>query len=223
VKRAAKSVAKRAIRVALVENDPMRFVGFRALFDGDSEFALKSFTPASIFGARGYDVVLIGSRTGSALYDIMSGLKQLNPAVRMIATGNLRSEEMALRALCAGAKGYIEESSPAEDFKRAVREVHQGSVWASPQLLSKFIERVTTAPRPSAAGMPLVFTEREREVLQLLISGRSNKEIGAILDIEERTVKAHVASLMRKAGVTNRVALSVRALTNSLAGVDQYE
>jgi DNA-binding NarL/FixJ family response regulator len=71
--------------------------------------------------------------------------------------------------------------------------------------------------------MPLVFTEREREVLQLLISGRSNKEIGAILDIEERTVKAHVASLMRKAGVTNRVALSVRALTNSLAGVDQYE
>ncbi|HZD31922.1 MAG TPA: hypothetical protein VE779_09705, partial [Candidatus Angelobacter sp.] len=137
MKRADKFASKRTIRVALVEHDPMRFVGFRALFEGDSEFALRSFTPETIFGARGYDVVLIGSRTGAAVYDIMSGLKQMNPAIRMIATGNLRSEEMALRALCAGAKGYIEESSPAKDFKQAVREVYRGSVWASPQLISK--------------------------------------------------------------------------------------
>ncbi|HZD33242.1 MAG TPA: LuxR C-terminal-related transcriptional regulator, partial [Candidatus Angelobacter sp.] len=90
-------------------------------------------------------------------------------------------------------------------------------------LISKFIERVTTHPVPATAAMPLVFTEREREVLQLLISGRSNKEIGATLNIEERTVKAHVASLMRKAGVTNRIALSVHALTHSLMGVGQSE
>lgn len=223
MKRAAKPSAKRAIRVALLERDPMRSVGFRALFDGDPDFTLRSFTPASIFSARGYDVILIGSRTGPAIYDIMAALKSLNPSVRMIATDNLRSEEMALRALCAGAKGYIEESSPADDFKQAVREVHKGCVWASPELLGKFIERVTTLPRPKSGDMPLVFTEREREVLELLVSGRSNKEIGATLAIEERTVKAHVASLMRKAGVTNRIALSIHALTHSLLGVGQTE
>lgn len=223
MKRAKKAAPSHLIRVALVENDPLRSVGFRALFEEDPGFALKCCTPASMFKVRGYDVVLIGSRTGAAMYDIMAGLKSLNPGVRMIATGNLHSDELALRALCSGAKGYIEESAPAEEFRKAIREVHNGAVWASPQLLAKFIERITAIPRLATTGIPLVFTERERDVLHLLVAGRSNKEIAASLDIEERTVKMHVASLMRKAGVSNRIALSVHALTHSLLGVNQIE
>jgi DNA-binding NarL/FixJ family response regulator len=223
MKGAAKNVPAQVIRVALVENDPLRSVGFRALFDEDPGFKVKGFTPASIFKVRGYDVVMIGSRTGTAMYDIMIGLKSLNPSVRMIATGNQHSEELALRALSSGAKGYIEESAPAGEFRQAVREVHNGAVWASPQLLGKFIERITAIPRLGTSAHPLVFTEREREVLQLLVSGRSNKEIAAALAIEERTVKMHIASLMRKAGVTNRIALSVHALTHSLLGVNHTE
>jgi len=223
MKGATKSTAKQPIRVAVVENDPLRFVGFRALFEDDGEFALASFSPSSIFNAHGYDLVLIGSRTGPAMYEVMAGLKSLNPTVRMIATGTLHNEELALRALCAGAKGYIEESSSADDFKQAIRIVHSGSVWASRHLLSKFIERVTNVPRRSEAEEPLVFTERERDVLHLLVSGRSNKEIGEALRIEERTVKAHVAKLMRKTGVSNRIALSVHALTHSLLGIGQAE
>jgi DNA-binding NarL/FixJ family response regulator len=60
-------------------------------------------------------------------------------------------------------------------------------------------------------------------VLHLLVAGHSNREIGNALGIEERTVKMHVAKLMRKAGVTNRIALSVHALTHSLIGVGQAE
>jgi DNA-binding NarL/FixJ family response regulator len=223
MKRATKRPATKSIRVAVVENDPLRFVGFRALFEGDEEFALASFSPASIFNAHDYDLVLIGSRTGAAMYEVMAGLKALNPTVRLVATGNLHNEELALRALSAGAKGYIDESSSAETFKEAIRTVHSGSVWAPRQLLSKFIERVSNVPRRGAAEQPLVFTEREREVLYLLVSGRSNKEIGVALKIEERTVKAHVAKLMRKTGVTNRIALSVHALTHSLVGVGQRD
>jgi DNA-binding NarL/FixJ family response regulator len=59
-------------------------------------------------------------------------------------------------------------------------------------------------------------TEREKEILGMLVTGRSNKEISAPLGIEERTVKAHVSKLMRKMGVDNRVALSVHAVTHSL-------
>ena len=218
-----KSVVKHPIRIALVENDPLRFVGFRALFDGDPGFAIQSCTSTSIFENHNYDVVLIGSRSGPAIYEVMAALKALDPSVRIITTGSLPGDEMALRALCAGAKGYIEESAPAAVFKKAVREVHSGSVWVPRHLISKFIERVTTVPRSTTREEPLVFTEREREVLHLLVSGRSNREIGAALGIEERTVKAHVAKLMRKAGVTNRIALSVHALTHSLLGVGQSE
>ena len=218
-KRSAQERAKRPIRVAVVDIDPLRLVGFRTLLESENDFVLQGCTPSSIFVTHGYDVLLIGSRTGSAMYEVMAGLKSLDPSVRIIATGNLGNEEMALRALQAGAKGYLEESASAEDFKQAIRTVHGGSVWASPQLLSKFIERVTFVPRPPVAEQPLAFTEREREVLQLLVAGHSNREIGGALGIEERTVKMHVASLMRKAGVTNRVALSVHALTHSLLGV----
>ena len=218
-----KPAPKKLIRVAVVENDPLRLVGFRALFDGDSGFVLQSYTPSSIFNARGYDLVLIGARTGSTMYKIMAGLKELNPSVRMIATGSGQGDEMALRALCAGAKGFLDESARAEEFKRAIRVVDSGSVWASRQILSKFIERVTTIPRDLRPEDPLVFTEREREVLHLLVSGHSNREIGKALGIEERTVKMHVAKLMRKAGVTNRIALSVHALTHSLLGIGQAE
>ena len=164
MKRATKPTVKQSIRVAVVENDPLRFVGFRALFEGDAEFELSSFTPSSIFDAHGYDLVLIGSRTAPAMYDVMAGLKSLNPTVRLIATGNLHNEELALRALSAGAKGYIEESSSAEEFKQAIRTVHSGSVWAPSELLSKFIERVTNVPRATTPEDPLVFTERERTI-----------------------------------------------------------
>jgi DNA-binding NarL/FixJ family response regulator len=218
-----KSAVKRPIRVALVENDPLRFVGFRALFEDDAEFQLQSCTSTTVFNNHNYDLVLIGSRTAPAVYEVMAALKALDPAVRILVTSNLPGDETALRALCAGAKGYIEESASASDYKQAIRVVHSGSVWVSRRLMGKFIERVTTIPRRTRPDEPLVFTEREREVLHLLVSGRSNKEIGTALGIEPRTVKAHVAKLMRKAGVTNRIALSVHALTHSLLGVSQSE
>ena len=62
----------------------------------------------------------------------------------------------------------------------------------------------------------MTFTDREKQVSELLVAGRSNKEIGSALGIEERTGKAHVAKLMRKVGVQNRIALSVHAITHSL-------
>lgn len=218
-----KSAPKPPIRIALVEKDPLRSVGFKALLEDGPGFVVRCFTPSSIFTARGYDVVLVGARTGNDMYDIMSGLKSLNPSVAMIATAVLPGDELAIRALSAGAKGFVEESASPDEFIRAIREVHAGGVWASPKVMSKFIERITAIPRPTTGIAPLVFTQRERDVLHLLVSGRSNKEIGAVLEIEERTVKMHVASLMRKAGVSNRIALSVHALTHSLLGVGQTE
>ena len=81
---------------------------------------------------------------------------------------------------------------------------------------SMFIERVSASPGRIFPAGRVTFTDREKEVLELLVVGRSNKEIGAALGIEERTVKAHVAKLMRKVGVQNRIALSVHAITHSL-------
>lgn len=207
---------KPKIRVAVVESDPLRFIGFRSLFDSEPDLELVSQTLAELGGTSGVDLVLLGSRNGHNLFDLMAGMKAARPDLRIIVTGSGADDETILKAVAAGAKGYVDEAATAEEFIQAIRMVNGGSVWAPRRVLSIFIERVTSSPGRIFPAGRVVFTDREKEVLELLVAGRSNKEIGSALAIEERTVKAHVAKLMRKVGVQNRIALSVHAITHSL-------
>ncbi len=213
---AAKPVKKPHIRIAVVESDPLRFVGFRALFDSEPDFELLSSSVAELAHQEGIDLVLLGSRGGPNLFDVMASLKAARPDLRIIVTGSGADDETILKAIAAGAKGYVDEAAAPAEFTQAIRIVNQGSVWAPRRVLSMFIERVSSSPGRIFPAGRVTFTDREKEVLEMLVAGRSNKEIGAALGIEERTVKAHVAKLMRKVGVQNRIALSVHAITHSL-------
>ena len=211
------AVAKKPkIRVAVVESDPLRFIGFRALFDDEPDFELASASIQEIATRSEVDLILLGSRGGQNLFDVMASLKASRPDLRILVTGAGADDETILKALAAGAKGYVDEAASPQEFTTAIRIVNQGSVWAPRRVLSTFIERVTASPGRIFPAGRVTFTDREKEVLELLVAGRSNKEIGSSLGIEERTVKAHVAKLMRKVGVQNRIALSVHAITHSL-------
>ena len=207
---------KPLIRIAVVESDPLRFVGFRALFDSESDFELIAAALPDIGVLQGIDLVLLSSRAGQNLFDVMASLKATRPDLKIIVTGAGMDEETILKAIASGAKGYVDEAATPAEFVQAIRIVNQGSVWAPRRVLSMFIERVTSSPGRIFPAGRVTFTDREKEVLEMLVAGRSNKEIGAALGIEERTVKAHVAKLMRKVGVQNRIALSVHAITHSL-------
>ncbi len=207
---------KPRIRIAVVESDPLRFVGFRTLFDAESDFELFAATLGDLPHRENVDLVLLGSRGGQNLFDLMAGLKATRPDLRIIVTGSGADDETILKAVAAGAKGYVDEAATPAEFVQAIRIVNQGSVWAPRRVLSTFIERVSANPGRIFPAGRVSFTDREKEVLELLVAGRSNKEIGSVLGIEERTVKAHVAKLMRKVGVQNRIALSVHAITHSL-------
>jgi DNA-binding NarL/FixJ family response regulator len=207
---------KPRIRIAVLESDPLRFVGFRALFDSEADLEILASSIGEISSLGGVELVLLGSRNGINLFDTMAGLKAARPDLKIIVTGSGADDETILKALAAGAKGYVDEAAAPVEFVQAIRMVNQGSVWAPRRVLSTFIERVTTSPGRIFPAGRVTFTDREKEVLELLVAGRSNKEIGSVLGIEERTVKAHVAKLMRKVGVQNRIALSVHAITHSL-------
>ena len=204
------------VRIAVLESDPLRFVGFRALFDSESDLEILASSIPEVPTLGSVDVVLLGSRNGVNLFDTMAGLKASRPDLKIIVTGSGADDETILKALAAGAKGYVDEAAPPADFVQAIRWVNQGSVWVPRRVLSMFIERVTSAPGQIFPAGRLTFTAREKEVLELLVASRSNKEIGSVLGISERTVKAHVAKLLRKVGVQNRIALSVHAITHCL-------
>src|SRR5438552_1437970 len=210
------AVAKKPIiRIAVVESDPLRFVGFRALFDSEPDFELISAS-MDIGQLPNIELVLLGNRSGQNLFDAMASLKATRPDLRIIVTGSGLDEETILKAIASGAKGYVDEAASPAEFVQAIRIVNQGSVWAPRKVLSMFIERVSSSPGRIFPAGRVTFTDRVKELLEMLVVGRSNKEIGAALGIEERTVKAHVAKLMRKVGVQNRIALSVHAITHSL-------
>jgi DNA-binding NarL/FixJ family response regulator len=207
------------IRVAVIESDPLRFVGLRACLGSDSDFELSS-TPLSEAGAQqDIDLVVLGTHIGANLFEVVATLKAVRPGLRIIVMGAGMGEENILKAIASGAMGYIDEAAAPTEFAQAFRVVSQGSVWAPRRVLSLFIERVSNSPGRIFPAGRVCFTHREKEVLEMLVAGRSNKEIGAPLGIGERTVKAHVAKLMRKVGVQNRIALSVHAITNSLVFV----
>ena len=212
----AAATKKPVIRIAVVESDPLRFAGFHALFDSEPDFELISASLPDIGAQQNIDLVLLGNYHGQNLLDVMSSLKAPRPQLRIIVTGSGMDEQTILKAIAEGAKGYVDAAASPADFVQAMRMVSRGSVWAPRRVLSMFIERIGNAPRRIFPADQVAFTDRERQVLKMLVEGRSNKEIGAPLGIRERTVKAHVAKLMRKVGVENRVALTVHAITHSL-------
>ncbi|HME31912.1 MAG TPA: response regulator transcription factor [Terriglobales bacterium] len=216
-----KPSAKEPIRVAVLESDPLRFVGLRTLFGSQAEFRIRSTTVPLILKTLDDDVVLMTTSRGSIFYSAMSALKAVRPSVRILVTGAGSRDEDILRAIGAGAKGYIPEDADPADFKQAIRTLHSGSVWAPGRVLGTFIERVTASTSvrqvPPEGGQML--SHRQRQVLGLLAVGNSNKEIARELGLTERTVKAHVAGLLRKIGAPNRIALSVHPLTHTLLAV----
>jgi len=210
------SSKKKQVQVAVVDGDPLRFVGLRTLLACDSELELVSVPLAEIPTRRDIDVLLLWNHSAKNAFDAMAWLNARSVSAPIVLTGNRMTDEALLEALRRGARGCIGEGAAPEEFARALRVVAEGSVWAPRRILSMFVEQTQGTAQRGQPPCSRPFTTREKEVLQMLVAGCSNKEIGAPLGIEERTVKAHVAKLMRKVGVQNRIALSIHAITHSL-------
>ena len=176
------------IHIAVVDSDPLRFIGLRSLFDNEPDLELFAATLEEVPKLQEVDLILLGNRAsgGNSVFDVMASLKAIRPGLRIIVTGTGADDEAILKALAAGAKGYVEEAATPAEFVQAIRVVHQGSVWAPRRVMSIFIDRVTSSPSKIFPAGRVSFTDREKEVLELLVAGRSNREIGQALTIEER-------------------------------------
>src|SRR5262249_59567734 len=99
MKSAVAPAKKPFIRLAVVESVPLRFVGFRALFDNESDFELVAASLPDIAALQNIDLVLLGNRSGQNLFDLMASLKASRPDLRIIVTGSGMDEETILKAI----------------------------------------------------------------------------------------------------------------------------
>jgi DNA-binding NarL/FixJ family response regulator len=203
------------LRVALLEPEPIRVQGFVTLFQDHPRIEFVVFELAQFLADQEFKLALIGLHGEKLPLPLVGTIHGLRPDVKLVVMGPDADDEVILQAITAGAKAYLEASASPQQVEQAIMIVSQGSIWAPRRVLSIFVDRATK-PSRSATPSSAQFTVRETEVLRLLVAARSNREIARTLGIEERTVKAHVAKLMRKVGVENRIALSIYAVTNSI-------
>jgi DNA-binding NarL/FixJ family response regulator len=123
-------------------------------------------------------------------------------------------DEYVVDAFRAGASGFVLKTAPPPQLVAAIRTVHAGDALITPSSTRRLIEH---GARPAASGPELaVLTVRERDVLALLARGLSNAEIAGALVVEPSTVKSHVASLLAKLGVRDRVQAVIYAYEHGL-------
>ena len=193
----------------------------------------ESFADAEISEADGADAALAVLSNGGAdlaLVDVrmperdgiqlLKEIKTDHPDLPVIMLTTFDHAKYARAALAEGASGYMLKDSSPSDLGQAIRVALEGggNVLSSKVIQNLFEEMEHGKARKPAAPHPMNLTAREREILQLLVEGQSNKEISEHLYLSEKTVKAHLAAVFRKLGVSNRTQAAMAAVNMGLGG-----
>jgi DNA-binding NarL/FixJ family response regulator len=151
--------------------------------------------------------------------DAIERLSVICPMVRVVVLSGSAEDQDVIDAILAGACGYILKDSPIDQIAEGIRAAARGGTTLSPIVATQVLERVReTAPSTPVDSAPQGnLTPRELEVLRLLAAGKENSEIAAELVISTRTARNHVASILEKLQMQNRIQAAVYAVRNGLA------
>ena len=138
-------------------------------------------------------------------------IRQQYPQVQVIVLTSFKEGDLVKNALEAGAIAYLLKDVSADDLVRAIRAAHAGRATLSPEAAQALVE---TANQPPVPGLDL--TEREREVLALMVEGLNNTQIAGRLTVSPSTIKSHVSNILSKLGVASRTEAVTLALRNRL-------
>ena len=209
-----------AVRVVVADDQPVVRAGFRTILEasgievvaeaGDGSQAVEAARRARL------DVVLMDIRMpeldGMEATRQLAGPSAVDP-VRVLVLTTFDLDDYVYDALRAGASGFLLKDVGREELVAAVRVVAGGEALLAPSVTRRLLAEFARRPggdRPAPASLDLL-TPREREVLALLARGRSNAEIAAELYVGEATVKSHVAHLLMKLGLRDRVHAVIHA------------
>jgi DNA-binding NarL/FixJ family response regulator len=206
------------IRLLIVDDHPVVRTGLRGMFETDPGFAVVG---EAANGAQAIEQVQ-ATRPDLVLMDLQmpvldgvaatARIRQLpNPPPVLVLT-TYDSDNQILRAIEAGAAGYLLKDTPRETLFAAVRSAVAGGSPLAPSVAARLMHRLV--PGPTAGGEAL--SGRELEVVALVAQGASNKEIAHALHISQATIKTHLSHIFDKLGVTDRTSAVTRAIERGL-------
>ncbi|BBL79007.1 DNA-binding response regulator [Rubrobacter xylanophilus] len=204
------------VRVMIVEDQALMREGLRTLLDleegvevvGEAADGVEALE--RLPGARP-EVVLVDVRMPRMDgIELIERLRREHPEVAAIILTTFDDDDYVFRGLRAGARGYILKDTPSEELAAAIEKVHRGEAVLDGPITLKVISELGRLSKEPAGPGPL--SEREMEVLRLVASGASNREIARSLYITEGTVKNHISSILRKLGFRDRTQAALYAV-----------
>jgi DNA-binding NarL/FixJ family response regulator len=206
-------------RVVIADDDALMRAGIAELLAGEPEIEVvghASTGQEAVDRARRLepDVVLMDVRMPD-----MDGIEATRavmrtaPRTRVVILTTFEQDDYIFGALRAGASGFLLKRSRPEELIAAVHSVAAGDSLLSPSVTRRVVERMARQPTPDLANRAKLeeLTPREREVLELVAGGRSNREIAELLVVEEATVRSHIRRILMKLGLRDRVQIVIFA------------
>ncbi len=199
------------VRIVLVDDHPVVRAGLRAIIEGQDDLSVVGeagdlAAAERVVAAERPDVVLmdlsLGDGPGGA--EVTARLTALAQPPRVLVLTTYDTESDIIRALDAGAQGYLLKDAPPEELWSGIRSVARGETVLASSVAATLVRR-STSPGP-------VVTEREVEVLELLSRGLGNKEMARELFVSEATVKSHLSHIYTKLGVDTRAGAVAAAI-----------
>ncbi len=216
------------IKILLVEDQKLMRVGLKSLFEEHPELKIVSEAQSGKESIEAYRTI----RPDITLMDIglpdMSGIDatkkilELDSKAKIIILTSHLSENEVMDSLQAGARAYVMKDINTEILKMIIQTVKDGAMWLDPQAVPILRDKNcgVIPPRQMSRAMfkeqHANLTQREYEVLKLVVDGKSNFEIAEALTISEHTAKAHVCNIIQKLVVDDRTQAAVKALKEGL-------
>ena len=201
------------ISVLIVDDHPVVRQGLRVLLEVQDGFAVAGeaadgAAALALAAERQPDVLLLDLKLpGMDGLTVLNELKARNNPARVLILTSVTDHASAAAAMRAGAAGVLYKDVDPDALVRAIRAVHDGHLLLAPEAAGTLLRPARTPARGLDA-----LTSREREVLAELAQGRSNREIARALRVSEKTVKAHVSSVLAKLGVQDRTQAALFAV-----------
>lgn len=201
--------------VLVVDDHPLMRLGIAAMIDAQAD--MRTVAQAE----RGKEAIELAVRTRPEIVlvdlrlpdiggvEVIREIRKQNPKSKFVVLTTYEGDEDIHQALEPGARGYVIKGMPASTLLEALRWVQTGARYVPP-----LVERILESRTPDSELSP-----REREVLELIVAGKSNKEIAAELRISRATVKFHVSVIFSRMGVEDRTQAAVAALQRGLVRI----
>ncbi|MGV3636663.1 MAG: response regulator [Flavobacteriales bacterium] len=210
------------IRVVLFDDNKDLRDMFRMLVDAQADMVCVAVHPdlsqlmRDIDAARPDVIVMDIQMPGMSGIDGVKAIRARYPMAHILMQTVFEDDDKVFDAICAGANGYILKTAAVEDLVKAIREVHAGGSAMTPAIAFKVLERFRVNAAPVEPAMDPGLSEREKQVLALLVKGHSYKMVAVDLGLSYHTVDSHIRRIYEKLHVRSSTEAVSKALNNRI-------